>query len=141
MNGASSYFASNSYYDLAAWEWTAPGTYTVSVTDSYGDGCTCTVFAYRSYAPTQQANDVVFAVEIDGLPEDTVVNYTINYEFYNVLMHQNMVVPDSVAGTDTTAPRQVCCTPQTIPTQDICTMHGILRTFTRYLCQKTTVLQ
>ncbi len=103
VNGASSYFASNSYYDLAAWEWTAPGTYTVSVTDSYGDGCTCTVFAYRSYAPTQQANDVVFAVEIDGLPEDTVVNYTINYEFYNVLMHQNMVVPDSVAGADTTS--------------------------------------
>ena len=57
-------FASNSYYDLAAWEWTAPG-HTVSIADSYGDDCTCTVFAYRSYAPAQQANDVVFAEMMD----------------------------------------------------------------------------
>ena len=26
-----------------------------------------------------QANDVVFEVLVDSLPEDTVVNYTINY--------------------------------------------------------------
>lgn len=103
VNGNSIYFSSYSYYDLAAWEWTASGTYTISVTDSYGDGCTCTVYAYRSYPPTQQANDVVFAIEVDGLPEEAVVNYTINYEFYNVLMHQNMVIADSAAGADTTS--------------------------------------
>ena len=103
VSGTSIYFATNAYYDLPAWEWTAPGTYTVSVTDSYGDGCTCTLEVYRSYPPTQQANDVVFEVSVDGLPEDTVVNYTINYELYNVLMHQNMVVADSAAGADTTS--------------------------------------
>ena len=45
----------------------------------------------------------MFAVEVDGLPEEAVVNYTINYEFYNVLMHQNMVIADSAAGADTTS--------------------------------------
>ena len=89
----------------------------------------------------QQANDVVFAVEVDGLPEDTVVNYTINYEFYNVLMHQNMVVPDSIAGADTTntAPGMLYSTNYSYTGY----LHDAWdsETSTKYSYQKTTELQ
>jgi len=94
-------FTNFNQYDLGSW--TDVGTYTISVTDTYGDGCTCTLNVLREYAPTLQANDVVFIIDVDGLPLDTVVNYTINYETYNVLVHQNLAVADSAAGTDTTS--------------------------------------
>ena len=94
-------FTNFNQYDLGTW--TDVGGYTISVTDTFGDGCTCTLDVLRQYSPVLQANDVVFEVEVDSLPEDVVVNYTINYEFYNVLVHQNLAVPDSVAGADTTS--------------------------------------
>ena len=94
-------FTNYNQYDLGTW--TDVGGYTISVTDTFGDGCTCTLDVLRQYSPVLQANDVVFEVEVDSLPEDVVVNYTINYEFYNVLVHQNLAVPDSVAGADTTS--------------------------------------
>ena len=101
--GTSIYFSSNSYYDLPQWEWTAAGTYTVSVTDSYGDGCTCTLFVYKDFPPTLGVNDVVFHVGVDDLPVETVVNYTITYDLFPVMMHNGISIPDQPATIDTSA--------------------------------------
>lgn len=99
----SSQYSSNSYFDLADWEWTAAGDYTVSVTDSYGDGCTCTVFVYKDFPPTLGANDMIFEVSVDDLPEEVVVNYTITYETFPVMLHSGLSVPDQPLGADTSS--------------------------------------
>ena len=93
---------------------------------------------YYTICSYTQANDVVFEVLVDSLPEDTVVNYTINYEFYNVLMHQNMVIPDSAAGADTTSTAPGTLYSLIIRTQDTYTMLGTLRITTRYTSLRIT---
>jgi len=103
VNGASTYFATNSYYDLAIWEWTTAGDYTVMVTDSYGDGCTCTLDVYRDIAPSLGANNLVLEVAVDSLPDEAVVNYTITYDMYPVMMHSALVIPDEPLGADASA--------------------------------------
>ncbi len=95
------YFSNYMTYDLGSW--TDTGTYTISVTDTYGDGCTCTLDVDRQYYPVQQDNDVVFHLAVDSLPAEAVVNYTVTYETFPVLIHQNLDIADSALGADTTS--------------------------------------
>ena len=101
-------WATNNYYTdpLTGTPYTDVGTYDITVTDSYGDGCTCTLFVIYSFVPADVAlpsNDVVFHVSVDNLPADEVVNYTITYDLFEVSTHQFMSIPDAHYGADTTA--------------------------------------
>ena len=96
-----SQYSSYSSFDLADWEWTDAGTYTIEVTDSYGDGCTCTLSVFKDFVPVLAANDIVFDLSVDELPEETVVNYTITYSTFPVMMHSNVVIGDQPLGADT----------------------------------------
>ncbi len=99
-------FGNNNYYTANWPTYTDVGTYTVTVGDTFGDGCTCTLFVLHSYVPADVPlpdNNVVFQVSVDNLPADEVVNYTITYDIFEVTTHQFMPVPDAHYGADTTA--------------------------------------